>query len=143
MSLRETHPALRTDWHRLSQAAYGVALVEQTTEVDTPLPEAWQLFRWFLGEVNGRPWSPLTVLALELRHLADLGLEPELERESLPDRSRELALVLADPEAGAAVWPEPVPEEIWRPVSRFLHGFMIHHLGRLPRGRAEALSDRG
>ena len=140
VQLRETFPALRADWHRLSQAAYGVGLVEQTTEADTPLPGTWILFRRFLGEITRGEWSPLPVLALELQQLADLGLLPELERESLPGPSRELALDLVAWEGEEPLAAGGAGEAVWRPLERFLHGFLIYHLGRLPRGRAEALS---
>jgi hypothetical protein len=91
VELRETFPALRADWHRLSQAAYGVALIELTTEPDTPMPETWGVFRRFLGEICRGARSPLPVLALELQQLEQLGQLPDLERESLPAASRELA----------------------------------------------------
>src|SRR6516164_9889293 len=38
VSLRETHPGLRRELGCLQQASYGVALIEQTTETETPLP---------------------------------------------------------------------------------------------------------
>src|SRR5262250_915470 len=37
MVLRETHPALRRELVCVQQAAYGVALIEQTTERETPV----------------------------------------------------------------------------------------------------------
>jgi hypothetical protein len=138
VALRETHPELRADWDRLSRAAYGVALVEWTTETDTPLPEAWDLFRGYLGEVCSGPKTMRAVLALELRHLADLGQLPELNRPSLLPDAGSLAAALLE-----CSWPEirglPPDPAADAALSRFLHGFLIHHLGRLPRGRAEAL----
>lgn len=139
VALRETFPALRTDWRRLSQAAYGVALIELSTEMDTPLPGTWGLFRRFLAEVNRSDGSPLPVLALELQHLEDLGLLPDLERDSLGEASRELAEDLLTWEGEEPLAGGGLVEEVWRPLERFLHGFLIHHLGRLPRGRGEAL----
>lgn len=136
---RGTFPALREDWFRLTQAAYGVALIEQTTEVDTPLPETWDLFRNYLATVNRGPPTPLTVYALELRHLADLGQLPDFERESLPAGSRRLAERLGEAEWGAWLGVE-VESAVVEPLARFLHGFLIFHLGRLPRGRAEAVA---
>ncbi len=138
VALRETHPELRADWGRLSQAAYGVSLVEWTTETDTPLPEAWELFRGYLGEVCSGPMTPRPVLALELRHLADLGQLPELTRASLSPEAGRLAMALLE-----CAWPEirglPADPAADEALSRFLHGFLVYHLGRLPRGRAEAL----
>lgn len=141
VALRGTFPGLREDWHRLSQAAYAVTLVEQTTETDTPLPGTWELFRGYLERVQRGPGSPFPVLALELRHLAELGLLPELERGTLPEAARRLAGALADPmtwevdeDLGRA------GEPVWRTLERFLGRLWIDHLGRLPRGRAEALA---
>lgn len=139
IALRGTHPELRTDWGRLSQAGYGVALLELTTETDTPLPEAWELFRGFLGEVCSAPSAVRTILALELRHLSDLGQFPELERSSLSLLARRWAVELLE-----RPWPElrdlPEPPAAADALVRFLHGFLVHELGRLPRGRAEALA---
>lgn len=129
---------LRSDWRRLSQAAYGVALVELTTEPDTPLPGVWDLFRGFLGAVNSGPWSALTVHALELRLLSELGLAPDLERESLPSASRRLGERLMEAEWGAWQGKE-VADAVVEPLERFLQGFLIFHLGRLPKGRGEAV----
>ncbi len=141
LNLGATFGGLRTDWRRLTQACYGVALIEQTTETDTPLPGTWALFRAFLGEAEVAPWSPSTVLALELRHLADLGQLPDFERESLPARARELAEHLLHAGWGVPVGAGLDPGLI--PLSRFLRGFLAFHLGRLPRGRGEALGERG
>src|SRR5436190_1009223 len=43
--LRETHSALREELAWLQQASYGAALVEQTTETETPLPTIFHLGR--------------------------------------------------------------------------------------------------
>src|SRR5712672_1023916 len=43
VSLRETHSALRQDMGHLRQASYCAALVEQTTETETPLPAVFAL----------------------------------------------------------------------------------------------------
>src|ERR1700760_1575719 len=47
--LHETHSAIREDLHKLQQAAYAAAMVEQATETETPLPEIFALVRTFLG----------------------------------------------------------------------------------------------
>jgi DNA repair protein RecO (recombination protein O) len=135
--LRETFPALRTDWRRLNQAAYGVALVEQTTEVDTPMPEIWELFRGFLEHVATAPLASSTIIAMELRLLEVLGLFPDLARARLSEAAGRVALSMAE-----ASWEEipavAIGDEL-QPLIRFLHQFMLHNLGRVPRGRSEAL----
>lgn len=138
VSLLETYPAIRVDWQRLNQAAYGVNLIEMTTEADTPLPEAWDLFGGYVARLDAVPPTPVSVLALELKHLAGLGLLPDLDRESLPEASRNLALgLLGSP--WVTLGREIIPGDVFGPLNRFLNGFLIYHLGRLPRGRAEAL----
>src|ERR1700739_2888288 len=42
VSLRETFPFLRQDLARLQQACYCAALIEQTTEMETPLPGVYE-----------------------------------------------------------------------------------------------------
>src|ERR1700684_1267268 len=39
VSLRQTHAAIRREMEYLQQASYSAALIEQTTEMETPLPE--------------------------------------------------------------------------------------------------------
>jgi DNA repair protein RecO len=133
-----TYPELRKDWRRLTQACYGVSLIELTTEEDTPVPETWGLFRAYLATVNRGPSSVLTVYALELRHLADLGQLPDFDRESLGAGSRKLAERLLEAEWGAWLGVE-VRSDWVEPLDRFLKGFLGAQLGRLPKGRDEAL----
>src|SRR5579862_6207308 len=45
--LLDTHKALRENIAYLQQAAYGVALVKQTTETETPLAEVFELLQGF------------------------------------------------------------------------------------------------
>lgn len=138
--LRETFPALRTDLRRLQRAAYLARLVEQATETETPLPAVHALLLDALRQVAGSASRPETVLAFELRLLAELGLAPPLDRDSLPrPGARELAERLA-----AQPWHElaasAADREATAAVARFLHGFLIYHLERLPSGRGEALT---
>lgn len=138
--LRETFPALRTDLRRLQRAAYLVRLVETATETDTPLPGVHALVLAALRQIAGHGSRPETVLAFELRLLAELGLAPSLDRDSLPrPGARELAERLASApwDAVAGLAPDSSAKEA---VARFLHGFVIHHLERLPAGRGDALT---
>lgn len=142
-TLREVQPTrayagLRRDWRLLAQASYGVALVEVSTEEDTPMPETWGTFRDYLATVDRGPGTALTVYALELRHLADLGQLPDFEREGLPAGSRRLAERLLGAEWGAWLGVE-VRGEVVEPVGRFLGRVLVEQFGRMPRGREEAL----
>ena len=51
VSLRETHAALRQEIRYLQQAAHCAALIEQTTETETPLPAVYELLRGLLGHL--------------------------------------------------------------------------------------------
>jgi len=138
VGLREIFPALRTDWRRLNQAAYGVSLIEATTETDTPVAEIYPLFLGYLAAVNRDVPVPSTVLAFELKYLAEMGHLPDLEASRLSLAAREWAeaLVAGDWE-GLEKDASPPGAEV--ALAQFLHGFLIYEFGRLPRGRGEAL----
>ncbi|MBX3746774.1 MAG: DNA repair protein RecO [Verrucomicrobiae bacterium] len=142
VTLRTVFPQLRTDWSRLAQAAYGVLLIEKTTETDTPLPGTWGLFRAYLVHLERAAVSPLAVWSLELRHLAESGLLPGWEGGGLPESSGQLAESLLEAEWGD--WPEGMPEEgVWRPLDRWLRRVLGEGVGAVPKGRAEALGLSG
>jgi DNA repair protein RecO (recombination protein O) len=138
VSLRQTHVRLREDLHALQQAAYCTALLEQTTETESPLPGIHALVRALLAELTARPPRPRTVLAFEAKLLVELGQQPDLADTRLSSATRELyarleaddfpALAALAPRAEAAI-----------ELRQFLHGFLIYHLGRIPPGRGEAL----
>src|SRR6267142_1050168 len=48
VALRDTRTALRRELGYLEQASYAAALIEQSTELDTPLPGVFELMRGFL-----------------------------------------------------------------------------------------------
>ncbi len=132
---------LRENYPLLQQACYAAALIEQTTEVETPLDEIVDLFLGFLAHVGGeRPARSRTVLAFELRLLEELGLAPDFSTPRLS--------VLA-PLAGALIhtpWPEldgleASPDDA-RALRQFLHGFLIFQFNRLAGGRSAAVGGR-
>ncbi len=90
VSLCETHPALRQDLGRLRQAAYCAALIEQTTETETPLPGLYQLFAGLIDHVSRQPTEAKTVFAFEMKLLADLGLAPDLTTSRLNPGTRQV-----------------------------------------------------
>jgi DNA repair protein RecO (recombination protein O) len=136
--LRETNAALRTELGYLRQASYCATLVEQTTETQTPLLEIYQLFLGFLHALPKQPPKPRTVFAFELKLLHALGLSPDVEESRLPVETRELvnALTKTDWEN---LYDLRATAAQARMVRQFLHGFLIYHLGKIPKGRDHAL----
>jgi DNA repair protein RecO (recombination protein O) len=136
--LRDAHPALRTDLGWLRQAAYGAALVEQTTEIETPLPAIFALFRDLLEALSRCPPQALTIFAFEMKLLAELGLSPNLAQANLSAGAR----VILERCLGAS-WPELFQVKLssaqTAELGRFLHGFLVYHLSQVPPGRAAAL----
>ncbi len=137
VSLRATHEVLRHDLAKLQQAAYCATLIEQATETETPLPEIHALFADLLGHLTQHPARMHGVLAFELKLLAELGLEPVFTEAGAGTRHL-LQRLLADP------WTDigqlnPQAAEL-DGARRFLHGFLIYNLGRIPAGRNAALS---
>ena len=138
VALRESHPQMRTRLAALQQAAYAVACIEQTTEVETPLPEIHALLTQWLGWLRQAEPGPVSLYAFELRLLALLGLQPALHEAALDAGAQQLATRLAGDEWAAlgVLRLSPAQE---RQLRSFLHGYWIYHLGRLPAGRAAAL----
>ena len=136
--LRRTHPSLRRDLSRLRQAAYAAALIEQSTETETPIPAVFELLRGLLHHLDQQPPQALTILAFETKLLEELGLSAVAANPRPAARLLErLASLLATD------WPalpalQPGPAQV-RDLSRFLDSFLLQHLGRIPRGRAAAL----
>jgi len=133
--LRETHSFLRRELGYVQQACYCAALIEQTTETDTPLPEIFPLFGGLLRHLPNIPPQPLTVYAFEMKLLVNLGLKPDLSAARLTAGAKLILqkfLELNWAELSRLKLSESQNEEI----SRFLHGFLMLHLGKIPKGRS-------
>jgi DNA repair protein RecO (recombination protein O) len=139
VTLRETHPALREDMGRLQQASYCVALVEQTTEKETPLPEVFTLLRAFLLHIAVRAPRPRAVFAFELKLLREQGLQPDLTAGRLSPEAAGLVRDLTQSDCGQLDCLQASAASAAE-IRQFLHGFLIYHLGKIPAGRAPAVS---
>ncbi|HZF00745.1 MAG TPA: DNA repair protein RecO [Methylomirabilota bacterium] len=141
VSLRETNKALREDILKLNRAAYACAFIEQATETETPLPGIFDLLREFLTMLCGQKTLPQLIFAFELKWLRELGLEPDMAGTNLTDGTKKIAAILSQKDfaAGRRVKLTKAQNDELR---QFLHGFLIFHLGRLPKGRAAALADQ-
>jgi DNA repair protein RecO (recombination protein O) len=135
----QTHPGLRQELAHLQQASYCAALIEQTTETETPLPA---LFTHFTGLLAGLPLHrarPQTIFAFEMKLLDDLGLKPDPAGTKLSQGARQILDHLAT-EAWDAIFRLRLSAAQTEEIRQFLHGFIIYHLGKIPRGRAAALT---
>ena len=139
VKLHGTRRAIREDMGRLQQAAYAAACVELATETETPLPEIFQLVQGFLDFLGAHPAQPQNIFALELLLLRELGLEPDFAETRLTPGTQKIIESLL-----ASDWPNVLRLKLSDPqkneLGQFLHGFLIRHLGKLPRGRALALA---
>ncbi len=139
VSLRATYPALRQDLDLLRQASYCARLVEQTTETETPLPVVFELMVGVLGHLASGPPQPQTILAFELKLLRELGFEPNLDKSKLTAGSKEILKALT-----TSPWADHRRLRLSEPqtteIRQFLHGYLIYHLGRIPKGRDRALA---
>ena len=137
--LRETHGAIREDIVKLQQAAYAAGFVELATETDTPLPEIFELMRNFLKTLCDQKQAAQNIFVFELKLLHELGLAPDLEEARLtPGAKKIIGAVLA------GGWQDGSQLHLSRAqrdeLREWLHGYLIFHLGRLPRGRSAAWS---
>ena len=138
-SLREPHRALREDISKLQQAGYAAAFIEQTTEIETPLPEIFEVLGGFLKFLCWHPAEPRNIFALELKLLRELGLEPDLAEARLTAGAKKIVEALMESDWAGISQLKLSPAQTAE-LRQFLHGFLIFHLGKLPRGRASALA---
>jgi DNA repair protein RecO (recombination protein O) len=133
----EHFPAIRADYGLLCQAAYASAFLEQMTEPETPLEELYELLIGWLRHIASGAPRPRNVYAFELHMLECLGLGPDWS--DVDSEAASLAGTLANGAWDTVDALAPSPAAV-NTVRRRLHGFIIHHCSRLPKGRAEALA---
>jgi DNA repair protein RecO (recombination protein O) len=138
VTLLETREALRRDLGHLHQAAYCAALIELTTERDTPLPGIYEIMRGFLDTLPFAAPNPKTVFAFELKLLRELGLGPDADEARLSPGARQVLARLSTLDWELIRRLQLTGNQVLE-LTRFLHGFLIYHCERLPRGREHAL----
>jgi DNA repair protein RecO (recombination protein O) len=136
--LTRPHAFLREQLAYLQQAAYVAALIEQNTETDTPVPAMFRLLQQFLEYLPAQAPAEASILAFEIKILHELGQMPELTASPLTPGSQRLASRFQHEN-----WPllsrlKPSAPQLAE-LKQFLNGFLVYHLGRVPRGRAAAL----
>jgi DNA repair protein RecO len=136
--LLESHPGLRLDLIYVQQASYCAALIEQSAEPDAPMPTVFQNFSNLLAQMPKHPAQPQAIFGFEMKWLRELGLKPDLAQTKLTPGTKQILERLL--EMG---WPEifrlRLSSAQAREIRLFLHGFIIYHLERIPRGRSAAL----
>ena len=142
MKLLETHGAIRKDIVKLQQAAYAANFIEQATETETPLPAIFELMRSFLKSLCEQKPSAQNLFALELKLLHELGLAPELAVARLTPGAKKIVQSLSAG-SGTDVSRLKLSGAQTDELRQWLHGHLISHLGRLPRGRESALAATG
>ncbi len=139
VALRDTHAKLRENLGWIQQASYFTALVEQTTEAETPLPKVFQQVHECLACLAREQPTPRTVFTFELKLLAELGLAPDVTESALSAGTRQIASALLRTE-WHGISRLKLSEGQTRELRQFLHGFMIYHLDRIPPSRTVALN---
>ena len=140
VKLREAHGSIRGDITKLRQAAYATAVIEQATETETPLPAVYGLMCGFLDCLCAQTIASQLVFALELKLLRELGLAPDLAESNLTAGTKKIAGMLVQHDWATGLRLKLTGAQAAE-LRQFLHGFLIFHLGRLPRGRTAALAD--
>jgi len=134
VSLRDAHAALRHELGYLQQASYCARLIEQVTEADTPLPAIYELLRAFLAALPQRPPQPRNIYAFELKLLNELGLKPDLAKGHFTAATKQIVAALIESDwPGIAELKASAAQA--KELRQFLHGFLIFHLGKIPKGR--------
>ena len=88
-----------------------------------------------------QPPQPRNVFAFELRLLASQGLEPDPETTAFSPAAKQLLTELTYRDWSELPALKPNAAEV-QAVRQFLHGFILFHCHKLPKGRAEALETK-
>lgn len=139
VDLLETHSPLRRELGYLAQASYCSALIEQTTELESPIASIFQLMCDLLEHLPRATPQPATILGFELKLLDELGLKPDVAKSALSAGSQKIVARFI-----GADWTLlrrlAVSERQVSEIEQFLHDFIVYHLGKIPSGRQRALT---
>ena len=135
--VREFHPALRRDLGYLQQASYFTKLIEQTTEIGTPIPEIYDLLAGALKILPERAPRCLTVYAFEMKLLLELGVQPDLANCPLRSASKAVLGQISSAD-WRAISQVTLDSDADAEIGRFLHRHMVYHLHKVPAGRSAA-----
>ena len=139
VSLREIHSALREELAYLQQAAYASALIEQTTETETPLTAIFQLMVDLLNGLPSETPQPRTIFAFEMKLLNELGMKPSLKEGKLSTGAKQILHKLSETDWSSLSRLKLSVAQATE-IDQFLNRFLIYHLGKTPKGRSAALA---
>jgi len=138
VTLLDSAPIVRQDLRRLHHAAYASALIQQTTETDSPVPELFDLLAGFLS-ILPRATSPVSMLAFELKLLEALGLSPEAEGARRLNRGTNQIMKFLLTSGWNEIDRLKLNDAQLRELRQFLQGFLAYHLGKILPTRKRAL----
>jgi DNA repair protein RecO (recombination protein O) len=138
VKLLESNPGLRREMIFVQQASYCATLIEQTAEPDAPMPAVFHNFVNLLLQLPEYPAQPQAIFGFEMKWLQELGLKPSLAETSLTPGTKQILERLLEMD-----WPDIFRLRLSaaqvREIRLYLHGFIMYHLERIPRGRGGAL----
>ena len=134
VKIREMNTALRYELGYLRQASYCTALIEQTTETETPIPALFDLMNSMLHAILQAPPQNQTTLAFELKLTHELGLVPDLANTRFTPGAKEIFKALLE-KPWHTILRLRLSEAQTEELSNYLNGFLIYHLGKIPNGR--------
>ena len=133
---RSTHNALRKNINSINLLAYGVQLIEKTTETQAPLPGIHAIVSSLLLHLDKAAIRPGLVYGLEIKLLNELGLGPALNEQRLSQPSRELLEQMAVLHWCAITDLKPTRVAAME-AGNFLQQCWLEQLGFQPKLRAE------
>ena len=99
----------------------------------------FELLRGFLDCLCRQKPAAQLVFAFELKLLQELGLNPDLQKSHLTAGAKQIVGALLKNGWQASLRLKLADAQTTE-LRQFLHGFLIFHLGRLPKGRARGAS---
>lgn len=137
VSVREMHTGLRRDLALVEQASYATMLIEQGTEVETPLEEIFALHCGFLHSLCACPAGALGMLTFEVKLLETLGFAPDLTRARLSPGAVQIMARLSAADWTSLPTLQPTRAQLGE-LERFAYDCLLASLERVPAARAHA-----
>jgi len=136
--LLDSHEVFRSNYRKLGQASYAVALIEKLTEKDTPLPEVFILLTSYFKFLKSGAAAARNVFTFELKVLELMGIFPDVEQSRLNKLSRNLMEQLV-----RIAWKDleqlEIPPAQSNDLAGFLNRYLEQQIHKVPNSRIDAL----